>query len=169
MNTEAIITGINQYFKGERSEMALVIFFSVLIGASAVWLFLAYRDSFSKGFAIVVVLFSFLFTGVAVSVLFRDRPYEQKLVKEVSSEDGPKAVHQEIERMNIVISKYPAGKKVTLVVVLFGVVSIFLFRRPVVEGVVVGLLLVGASQIVMDHYSEERAVEYESFLRGERG
>lgn len=167
MATETITsiqTAIVAYYNGERSEMWAIIAGSVLVNAVCGWLFLTKRDGFSMALLSVVLVFGLVFSGIAVSLLMRDTSAKEGLVAAASS-SASSALHDETQRIERVIGNYRYYKYAAAALVFMALMAFTFGSQAWLHGLAVGLLAVAASQIAIDHYSEQRALSYFSALQ----
>lgn len=161
MNT-ALQNTISVYFKGERTEMIAFLAFASLLVIAAVFLWMS-KDTFARPLAVVLALTSAVAFSVAVPLLLRDGPHRDKLLA-TSRADLRSVLEKETARMEIVLRNYPIYRYGYLAMILAVVVLVAFFRSPTTLGISVGLLVFAATGLVVDHYSEERAMVYHAQL-----
>lgn len=165
MSSDFIQNQIVEYFRGERTEMICILSVSSLMMALAATLYFSLRDSFEAGFAVTVVISALLFSGTALSLLNRDQRLRDALLSSMSqTEDKGIALSLEKQRMTRVLENYPSYRWAAIGIVLVTLVVFAFWPNPRVAGVLAGLLLVACSQIMIDHYSERRAMVYREAL-----
>jgi len=168
MLTESIATtqaAIVAYYNGERSEMWAIIVGFALVAVLCGWLFLTKRDGFSLAFLSVVLVFGLVFSGIAVSLLVRDTSVRDGLVTAAAMIKASPALRDENQRIERVISNYRYYRYAAAAFVLTALLAIAFGSQAWLHGLAVGLLAVATAQMVIDHYSEERALVYYDVIR----
>lgn len=148
------------YFAGERQEMLLILTGLLLLSALALWLWMATRTSFAAAFAITVIATAVLFSGTALSLFVRDQGLSARVVQTMGTERGTASLAAERERIAVVVSKYPIYRYASGVIAFIALLGLALSARGWVHGLVAGLLLLVVAQVLIDHYSEQRASAY---------
>lgn len=160
----AVQQAVSEYFGGEFNEMLFILVGSALLVGLAAWLWIATRSGFAKAFGTTVLVAAALFSATAVSLMVRDKDLSNSLVQVASSPNRGQVVAKELERIDTVVSKYPYYRYGAAVFAALSVMGLLLTRRGWVHGIAAGLLLVVAAQVVIDHFSEQRARQYLSRL-----
>lgn len=148
------------YFAGERKEMLLILGCSLLLSALAFWLWMAVRDHFAVAFAITVIATSVLLSGTALSLFVRDKGLSDAIVQAMGTAQQTTSIAAERERIAVVISKYPVYRYAAGIIACIALFGLVFFARDWVHGVSAGLLLLVVAQVLIDHYSEQRASAY---------
>lgn len=151
---------ISEYFSGEYSEMLFILAGSVLFAALATWLWRVTRSGFAVGIGVTVLVAVVLLAGMATSLLVRDKGLSSSLLQSVSSPHGAEIVAEEVARIETVVSKYRYYRYGAAVLAALSVLGLIVTRRDWVHGVAAGLLLIVVAQVVIDHFSEQRARLY---------
>lgn len=154
----------SEYFSGEYSEMLFILAGSVLFAVLAAWLWRETRSGFAIGFGVTVLVAVVLLAGMATSLLVRDKALSSSLIQGVSSPHGAQIVADEVVRIETVVSKYRYYRYGAAVLAAFSILGLIVTRAGWVHGVATGLLLVVAAQVIIDHYSEQRARLYLAHL-----
>ena len=165
MNTDALITAVQAYFAGERHEGFAILGFLVVLVLVAGSLHAVGRDGFSRGFGIMALLLAILLSPMGVSLMRRDARHQAMLVAGLRGGDARAVVTAEAGRMAEVIRKYPYYRVAALALGALALAAAALSRRGWVSGAAAGGLLLVIAQLVIDHYSEARAVRYGGELR----
>lgn len=152
--------GVTQYFLGERHEGLLIVAGSIVLSILAYWLWGATKTGFAAAFAATVIAAALLLAGTAGSLLVRDKELVVKVVQGIDSPAQHAVVATERERVGVIVSKYRYYRYGAAVIAALSVLGLFLSDRPWVHGVAAGLLLVVVAQVLIDHYSEQRARVY---------
>jgi hypothetical protein len=156
----ALQAAIRDYFRGEHSEMLLILAGSVVLAASATWLWLATRTSFSMAFMAMVLVAAGLLSTTAGSLLVRDKGLEAALTQGLASERREQVRKQELDRIEVVVSKYRYYRYGAAAIGTLGLLGLLLTHRAWVHGVAAGVMVLVAAQVVIDHFSENRARQY---------
>lgn len=165
MNAQSQIQeAVRLYFQGERGEMYLILAGSAAVLGLAFWLYSAYRGSFTRVFGLSAVFVALLVSATAVSLLFRDKPHEAALLTALNGEAAPTAAQVELQRVQVIISKYPIYRYSCAGLALLGLIAAVIWRTGASGGLAAGLLLMLAAQVLIDHYSEKRANIYAAQL-----
>lgn len=153
-----------QYFAGERAEVAAFLAVSLaILGAGAAFVFAG--DAFLKGLGGVLVVSGIIGTATALPLLLRDEGLKAEVLS--ASRPAGEAARSEATRMDKVISNYVWYRGMYVAAVLAACALGLFFRRPMTEGIAVGLFLFAAMGFTIDHYSETRARTYrEALARG---
>ncbi len=162
---DALTTAIRDYFAGERAEMWTVLAGSAVVLALSIAHMAIARDAFARGLGVVVVLGVVLLTSTAIGLLVRDPGIESALVSAVAGDRGDVAVAAERARIDVVISKYPLYRYAALGLSLLALIAVASTRRPMVNGVAAGVLLLTVTLLIVDHHSEQRARGYAEQLQ----
>ena len=148
------------YFAGERQEMLLILSGSLLLSALALWLWMSTRTGFAAAFAITVITTAVLFSGTALSLFVRDQGLSTKVVQTMGTERQAEILATEHGRIAVVVSKYPIYRYASGVIAFIALLGLMLSSRGWVHGMAAGLLLLVVAQVLIDHYSEQRATTY---------
>lgn len=149
------------YFSGERSEMIAILIGAIAVIAASGSLWVWMRDGFAAGFAITAIAAGLLLAGTAVALLARDNRTAPALVQAVSTPGTAAATTaREAKRIDTVIRNYPTYRYVAAGLVALAFAGLVLTGRGWIHGVAAALIVVAAAQIVIDHYSEQRARRY---------
>jgi hypothetical protein len=151
---------IRDYFKGEHHEMMLIFAGSAALTCIAAWLWFATRSSFTVGFGITVLVTAMLLCGTAASLLVRDKGLVDALTLNIGKPQQSQVLAKERARIEVVLSKYRYYRYSAAVLAALSVLGLLLTSRGWVHGVVAGLLLLVVAQVVIDHFSEQRATQY---------
>ena len=151
---------IREYFNGEYNEMMLIFAGSAALTCIAVWLWVGTRSGFALGFFVTVLATAMLLCGTAASLLVRDKGLVEELTLSIGKPQQSQVLAKERARIEVVLSKYRYYRYSAAVLAALSVLGLLLTSRGWVHGVVTGLLLLVVAQIVIDHFSEQRATQY---------
>ncbi len=157
-----IQSAIEQYFLGERHEMQAILS-GVFVLFVAGFLLRRSGESFARGLSLPLLLTAVIFACVAIPLLIRDNQHKAKLVSQISTQ-FEQVRNEEMQRITNVIKWYPYYRYVYLISIV-SALFLFLFKhRAFWQGTAVGLLVFASIGFVIDHYSENRARNYQSLL-----
>ena len=151
---------IREYFKGEYNEMMLIFAGSAALTCIAVWLWVATHSGFAVGFGVTVLATAMLLCGTAASLLVRDKGLVEELTLSIGKPQQSQVLAKERARIEVVVSKYRYYRYSAAVLAALSVLGLLLTSRGWVHGVVTRLLLLVVAQVVIDHFSEQRATQY---------
>ena len=151
---------IREYFKGEYNEMMLIFAGSAALTCIAVWLWVGTRSGFALGFGVTVLATAMLLCGTAASLLVRDKGLVEELTLSIGKPQQSQVLAKERARIEVVVSKYRYYRYSAAVLAALSVLGLLLTSRGWVHGVVTRLLLLVVAQVVIDHFSEQRATQY---------
>lgn len=156
MSVESIIEA---YFRGEKSEAALILLAGCICLALALWLWFSVREPFARGLAVALLLAAAVGLGVGGSVYFRTdaqvrhlQQLERTNPAQFAAEEGPR-IRQVVKSFGL----YRIGYAIAVILAL---VFVFFVGTPLYHGVAVGLLVLAGLGFTIDHYAEARSVEY---------
>jgi len=156
MDPEAIIRA---YFGGEKSEAVLIVLAGVACLIAAIWLWAWVREPFARGLAAALLLAAALGLSVGGSVYSRtDRQVERLL--ELQQQASAQFAAQEGPRIRQVVKSFGLYRLCYALAVLLALGFVFLIGKPFCHGLAVGLLVLAALGLIIDHYAEARAVDY---------
>jgi hypothetical protein len=156
MDVEAIL---RSYFTGEKSEAFWILAAGIACLLAAAWLWLAVRQPFARGLATSLLVVAALGLGVGGSVYFRtDRQLAG--LAELQRVDAPRFAAEEGPRIRQVIRSFGMYRVAYAAAVLVALVCVFALGSAYAHGLAVGLLVLAALGLTIDHYAEARAIEY---------
>lgn len=161
---DGIAAAIRDYFAGERHEMWLILAGCACALVLTALHNLSARDAFARGLGLVVVLGVLLLGATAVGLLRRDPGLQSALQASLAGDARTTALAVERARIQVVISKYPSYRYAALGLSLCALIAVALTRRPLVNGLAAGVLLLTVTLLVVDHHSEQRARGYAAIL-----
>ncbi len=151
---------LREYFKGEHSEMLFILAGSAVLACLAIWLWAATRSGFSIAFGVTVLVTAALMSGTAASLLVRDQALVNELTRSIGTPRQSQVIAKERARMEVVVSKYRYYRYGAAALAALSVLCLLLTARGWVHGAAAGLMLLVVAQVVVDHYSEQRAAQY---------
>lgn len=160
MKVEAMTVAIEGYFSGEHREMLLILAGCATAAAFAVALYLVARDGFSIGFGLTALAAALLLGATSASLLRRDSAHEAQLVAALGGANAQQEISAEAARIDVVIANYKYYRYTGLALGVLALLGVASTRNGVVNGIGAGLLLLVSAQMVVDHYSERRALGY---------
>jgi hypothetical protein len=155
---------VQAYFEGERREMLLILLASAFGVFTAAAIYSSARDGFSKAMLVTVALSAILLSGTALSLMVRDPKLSKDLIAAIQSERALPALRAEQTRVADIVGKYVNYRLVAAALGLVALLLLALTHQPWMHGVATGLLLLVATQTIIDRYSEQRAKDYLSRL-----
>jgi uncharacterized membrane protein len=156
MNVQSIIEA---YFRGEKSEAALILLAGAACLALALWFWFAVREPFARGLAAALLLTAAIGLGVGGGVYFRTDAQVRHL-QELQRSSPAQFAAEEGPRIRQVVKSFGLYRIGYAVAVILALVLVFLLAKPLYHGLAVGLLLLAALGFTIDYYAEARAVEY---------
>jgi hypothetical protein len=156
MNVAEVIA---DYFRGEKSEAALILLAGALSLAAALWLWFSVREPFARGLAASLLLTAALGLGVGGGVYFRTDAQVARL-QQLQQSDAAGFAAQEGPRIRQVIKSFGIYRLCYAAAVLIALLFVFVLGKPLFHGLAVGLLILAALGLTIDHYAEARAVRY---------
>ena len=157
-----IQSAIENYFLGERHEMQAILSAVFVLLVSGIFL-LRSGESFARGLSIPLLMTALIFAAVAIPLLIRDTKQKSKLVTQVSTQ-FEEVRKDELQRITTVIKWYPYYRAIYLLSIAAAFFLFILKHRAFWQGTAVGLLVFACIGFVIDHYSENRARNYQSVL-----
>lgn len=152
---------VTAYFAGEQIEMIAILVGALVLLLTAAVLWLWTRDGFAAGFALTAMAAGLLLGGTAATLLVRDGRSGPALAQAVSAPDvAVPAIAAETARIAVVIGKYPLYRYFAAALLTLALAGLLLTSRGWVHGAAAGLIILAAAQVVIDHYSEQRARRY---------
>lgn len=163
MNHEQAKTAIATYFSSEAAEMYCILGGGALLAICAVLLWIMFNDRFSMALVITLMVVSLLLAGTGLSLLLRDSQNRQMLL-EVLKTGHPLVIEQtlaiEKDRMQKVADNYQTLRYTFAAFALMGALLIAFTHHPTTHAIAVGLLIFAMAGVIIDRYSEARALCY---------
>ncbi len=147
------------YFRGEKSEAALIMLAGAMSLAAALWLWFPVREPFARGLAAALLLTAALGLGVGGSVYFRTDAQVARL-QQLQRSDPARFAAQEGPRIRQVVKSFGIYRLCYAAAVILALLFVFVLGKPHYHGLAVGLLILAALGLTIDFYAEARAVEY---------
>ncbi len=147
------------YFRGEKSEAALILLAGALSLVAALWLWFSVREPFARGLAAALLLTAVLGLGVGGGVYFRTGTQVARL-QQLYSSDAARFAAEEGPRIGQVVKSFGIYRLCYAAAVLLALLFVFVLGKPLYHGLAVGLLILAALGLTIDYYAEARAVRY---------
>jgi glucan phosphoethanolaminetransferase (alkaline phosphatase superfamily) len=151
---EMLQNAIRSYFDGQRFGAIVGGIIALLILAFAGMTFLR-GDGFLKGLALILALFAITAGGSGVSLTIRDSKNIGVLMQA-----SPNVIQHETERMEKVVDSYRFYRVAFIGVAIAAIVILISIRSPFWQGFAVGLLILAALGVGIDHFDRQHAVTY---------
>ncbi|UTV98427.1 hypothetical protein KDW99_14300 [Marinomonas rhizomae] len=161
---ENIQSAINAYFLGERNEMISIIVGSVMVSTCIILLNRKYQRNLIKSISWSVSASGLLLSATAISLLFRDAELRNTLLSGLSASHTTELLTTELQRINTVVGKYRIYQCVSAGIIVSSLFAVFFSKHSTVRGISIGLILLSIAQLAIDHYSENRAIQYQNQL-----
>lgn len=158
--TPSLQTAVLEYFAGERVEMLLILSGSAVVAALAVWLWMANRTGFAMAFGVTILASAVLLSATAGSLLIRDKGVSSAVTQGLGTDEHAFTLGAERERVSVVVSKYKYYRYGAGVLAALAVAGLMLSSRGWLHGMAAGLLILVVVQVLIDHFSEQRASIY---------
>ena len=156
MNVAEVIA---TYFRGEKSEAALILLAGALSLVAALWLWFSVREPFARGLAASLLLTAALGLGVGGGVYFRTDAQVAGL-QQLQREAPARFAAEEGSRIRQVVKSFGIYRVGYAAAVLVALLFVFVVGKPLFHGLAVGLLILAALGLTIDYYAEARAIEY---------
>jgi hypothetical protein len=150
---------IAAYFRGEKSEAALIMLAGALAMVAALWLWFSVREPFARGLAASLLLTAALGLGVGGGVYFRTDAQVAAL-QQLQRADPARFAAEEGPRIRQVVKSFGIYRLCYAAAVLLALLFVFLLGKPLYHGLAVGLLILAALGLTIDYYAEARAARY---------
>lgn len=150
---------LRTYFSGEKSEAAWILLAGAACLLAAAWLWFAVRQPFARGLATSLLLVAALGLGVGGSVYLRtDRQLAD--LGGLHRADPAGFAAEEGTRIRRVVRDFGIYRIGYAVAVLVALACVFALGTAYGHGLAVGLLVLAALGLTIDHYAEARAFAY---------
>jgi len=156
MNVTEIIA---VYFRGEKSEAALILLAGAVSLALALWLWFSVREPFARGLAAALLLTAALGLGVGGGVYFRTDAQVAAL-QQLQRSDPARFAADEGPRIRQVVKSFGIYRLCYAAAVILALLFVFVLGKPLFHGLAVGLLILAALGLTIDYYAEARALGY---------
>jgi hypothetical protein len=162
--TSELRSAIDVYFRGERAEMIAFLAFGCVLVLAGLVLWIS-AERFARALSVTLGLVAIVAFSVAVPLLLRDGPHAERLRERLAEGDEAGVRADEGARMAVVNRNYAYYRYLYAACLVAAAVLMLFWRTPVTSGIAVGLMVFAATGLVVDHYSESRAVIYATALR----
>ena len=156
MNAAEVIAA---YFRGEKSEAALILLAGAMSLAAALWLWFSVREPFARGLAAALLLTAALGLGVGGGVYFRTDTQAARLLQLQRSDPAGFAAEEGL-RIHQVVGSFGIYRLCYAAAVILALLFVFVLGKPLYHGLAVGLLILAALGLTIDYFAEARAVRY---------
>ena len=148
------------YFKGEKTESAIILFVSFIFFISGLYFFFKVNEAFLEGFGTVLVIIGLIGLLVGGTVFFRTDKQVTNLVH-LLDKNKAEFVQQELKRMESVVSSFIYYKYVYYISIISSFVLLLFFSKSsLLKGIGIGLLAFALIGFLIDHFAEKRANIY---------
>lgn len=156
MNVESIV---ETYFRGEKSEAALILLAGLVCLGLALWLWFSVREPFARGLAASLLLTAAVGLGVGGGVYLRTDAQVRHL-QQLERTNPARFAAEEGPRIRQVVKSFGLYRVGYAIAAMLALVLVFFVGTPLFQGLAVGLLVFAGLGFTIDHYAEARAVEY---------
>lgn len=153
-DADPLRTAIQAYFDGQRRAAIIGGWISAVIIAAAL-IAVVKGDAFLRGLGLTIGVTALLIGGSGLSLALRD---ERGLA--VLLAGAPATIAAETERMATVVSNYRYYRAAFLAIGALGLILLGLRFGPLCDGISVGLLILAAIGLTIDHYDRQVATTY---------
>lgn len=163
MNLQDAKQAIEAYFTSEAAEMYCIIGGAVVLLLLAIALWVRLGDRFSIALALALLLVAGILATGGIGLLVRDTANRHSLIQVVEGHDQAattEALGAERERMQDVVDNYPNLRYMFAACAVLAALLIAFTANGWAHALAVALLLFSLSGVVIDQYSERRAVIY---------
>ncbi len=149
---------IEKWLKGELIQSRIMIFFGVLMLATTIYCFMSDNAVFS-GMLIPTGLATVVTLGYGSFMSFQRSGLVKGIIESYNS-DATKGLEAEINRLSGQHKTYSVAKYIWAVLVGVGIGTYFVAGDPYWRGVALGVILMGITVYLVDHFLHERVKEY---------
>jgi hypothetical protein len=154
-----------KYFNAEKAESLLFIGFGIVAILLSIYLLFFLKDSFWKGLAIPLIVFSLVQLVIGTTIYIRS-PKDNLRVENLIKLEPEKIQTEEIPRMEIVIQNFVYYRYFEIALILAGIVLMYsLSGYGFWKGVGLGLFIQCAVLLSLDFFAEKRAHDYSQYLQ----
>ncbi len=157
----------NNWVKGEIFEAIIIAIFglTLFIAGIAFWLFGTTSNAKSVILPLVVVGAIFIGSGVWMYISNQKRLVEYSK----SFQENPREfVIKEKERVEGFMYMYPTTKAIATICFIVTLLAFWFTKSSLFHGIAIGLTIFGLGGLVIDYFSEERAMRYYSIIQEEQ-
>lgn len=151
---------IRAYFGTQRMAATIGGVVAAALIVTAAWLIWR-GDGFGRGLAIALAVIGIGFGGTGIGMTLRDGPRVERLVQ-----GGLETIRQEEARMTRVVANYRRIRVFFLALAAAALVLMALTAGGLAHGLAVGVLVLVAMGLTIDHYDRLLGVAYLAALRG---
>ncbi len=160
------LDGLQQYFRGEKTESAVILWVSIALLAASLLLAFWVRQPFTRGLGAVLLLSALIGGSVGATVFFRTDGQVAQLSSLYRSSPEEFA-EVEGRRIDKVMASFRYYRIMYVVAAIAAVALVSLTKLPALHGAAVGLFIFAAMGFTIDHYAEERAEWYAAKVHGQ--
>jgi hypothetical protein len=156
---------IKNYFNAEKAESLLFIGFGILAILLSLYLIFILKESFWKGLAIPLILFSLVQIFIGTTIFIRS-PKDNMRVENILKNEPQKIQSEEIPRMEKVMKNFVYYRYFEISLILLGVILMFsLPNYGFWKGFGLGLFIQCAVLLSLDFFAEKRGHTYSEYLQ----
>lgn len=160
---ETISEHTQEWLNGERTEGIIVTIFGLITISLVAFLWFYVKSPAGHALVLPLLLYALAYTGIGVSMLAngRNRTEEYK----AQYEKNPiEFVQKEKQRVDGFQYMYVISKVVASVCFVTTLLIFWLAKSPTWQGWGLGLALFGLTGLIVDYFSQHRAMEYYAVL-----
>jgi hypothetical protein len=159
------LAALRQYFGAEKMESVAILGGAAVLLATGMALYLGVSSHFARGLAGVLLLTGLIGAVVGGTIVLRtDR--QVAALGELYHSDRARFVATEGFRIERVVRSFRIYRAAYALAVVIALGFLLVGGRPLLQGLGVGLLLFAALGFTVDHFAEERAIEYAARVHG---
>ncbi len=149
-----------QYFKGEKTESAILFFISFIFSLSGIYLSYKINNSFLEGLGTVLIISGLIGLIVGGTVLFRTDKQVTRLVH-LFDKNKSEFIESEGARMNKVYKSFSYYKFIYYLSIFAALILLIFFAENAVnKGIGIGLLIFAILGFLSDFFAKKRAKIY---------
>ncbi|WP_449032024.1 hypothetical protein [Prevotella histicola] len=160
---EMIFGHTQEWLNGEWTEGIIVTIFGLLTIVTVIALWLTATSHAGRSLVLPLLLCGLVYTGTGVSMLMTNRgraeEYRNKYEK-----NPVEFVQQEKQRVEDFQYMYVISKVVATVFFIATILIFWLTKSPVWQGWGIGMTFFGLVGLLVDYFSQHRALEYYDYL-----
>lgn len=147
------------WIDGELLEGIIVAFFGIVGIVIAVALWNSGKSPAARSLVVPILICGLVYTGIGLSIHFNNRGLKEKYSLEYQS-DPEVFIVKEKKRVEDFQYMYKISKVVATVTFLAAILIFWLTKSPAWQGIGIGLGLFGLAGLLVDFFSQHRAMSY---------